>query len=549
MKLSTWDAVFSEEESLYFLESLRPFFETDITRGLSPSELVELDIPYTSSIDETIRVRQLLGLYQKYEPLPLGIDKESVAFSKFLASEVGCKRVNEHFRALASGYHNYREIPGVASIIHRAQRKIASVLGAVPPLSALKVRLGPGATTNVKRNEASVTHKLGSRLACSESSVGWVDHLLGEMPMLSILHESNGAVPVDIHHGKLQFVPKSAKTYRSIVVEPILNSMVQLGIDGYMRSRLLRHGIDLRDQSLNQRLARLGSLTGDLATLDLSSASDSIATELVAHLLPVDWFCFLQNWRSSTVSFKGEVIRLEKFSSMGNGFTFPLESLIFYALSWACCDSGEIVSVYGDDIIVPTHRYAQVVSILNYCGFSVNMKKSFVNGPFRESCGRDYLSGIDVRPLYFKDRISCADVFRAYNFFKLRFDTDVCDHLLSFLDPSVILWGPVGFGDGHLVGDWTGRSIRRNDGWAGFVFDSYSPLTNLDMKLRPGDSILPVYSIYARNGDTGNPDALSYNESASALRVVSGKPRASLPGVRGYKRISIYTFDRPTFIM
>jgi hypothetical protein len=90
----------------------------------------------------------------------------------------------------------------------------------------------------------------------------------------------------------------------------------------------------------------------------------------------------------------------QKFSSMGNGFTFELESLIFWALSKSVSD---FVSVYGDDIIVDSTCRDRFVDLFRFCGFTTNESKSFWSGPFRESCGKHYFQGTDVTPIYQKD--------------------------------------------------------------------------------------------------------------------------------------------------
>ena len=91
---------------------------------------------------------------------------------------------------------------------------------------------------------------------------------------------------------------------------------------------------------------------------------------------------------------------------MGNGFTFPLETLIFWALTASACEGDvDSVSVYGDDIICPRERADDVIDTLTMCGFKINLEKSFVEGPFRESCGCDYYKGIDIRPFYKKEPV------------------------------------------------------------------------------------------------------------------------------------------------
>ena len=187
----------------------------------------------------------------------------------------------------------------------------------------------------------------------------------------------------------------------------------QKGIGGTMRERLRRIGINLNDQSLNQRLALKGSITGELATIDLSSASDSVSLGLVDFLIPEDWREAIGVTRSHFCQLPGGSFAcLKKVSSMGNGFTFELESLIFYALAKAVYPTGKTgrdISVYGDDIIVPTAGVGQLVDLLKFCGFSTNVEKSFWSGPFRESCGKHYFRGHEVTPLYVRKDVTCID--------------------------------------------------------------------------------------------------------------------------------------------
>jgi hypothetical protein len=206
-------------------------------------------------------------------------------------------------------------------------------------------------------------------------------------------------------------VPKNAKTDRVIAIEPDWNMFFQRGIGGAIRHRLRsRLGILRPDsQKVHQDLAREGSLTGRLATIDLQSASDSVSLALVEALLPPAWFTALYITRSHQGEVGGKTVLYEKISSMGNGYTFELETLIFWALTRACCDATATVSVYGDDIICPSSAADQVIDLLTQCGFTTNAKKTFLSGPFRESCGGHYHNGHEVTPPYFKELI-CDDV-------------------------------------------------------------------------------------------------------------------------------------------
>jgi hypothetical protein len=126
---------------------------------------------------------------------------------------------------------------------------------------------------------------------------------------------------------------------------------------------------------------------------------------LVAYLLPDDWFGFLNDVRSpgfTGVFGDGEYA---KFSSMGNGTTFVLETLIFASLCYAV--GAKQYLVYGDDIVIDKAFYQPLVDLLGDAGFQINRKKSFSEGPFRESCGGNYHSGFDITPFYWRRTPRC----------------------------------------------------------------------------------------------------------------------------------------------
>ena len=174
-----------------------------------------------------------------------------------------------------------------------------------------------------------------------------------------------------------------------------------------MRSKLKKVGIDLIDgQEVHRRVARESSVNGLYATIDLSSASDCVSSSLVKLLLPHGWFSVLDDLRSHFTQVNGSWHRLEKFSSMGNGFTFELETVIFLGIALTLCPNalpGNGVWVYGDDIIVPTSSARDVVSALNFFGFTANERKTFLEGEFRESCGGDFFRGEPVRAHYLEE--------------------------------------------------------------------------------------------------------------------------------------------------
>lgn len=211
-------------------------------------------------------------------------------------------------------------------------------------------------------------------------------------------------------------VPKTSVIDRVACKEPELNMYCQKAVGDFIRQRLKRNGIDLNDQTVNQVLAREGSMDGSLATIDLSSASDSVTISLVQAILPLEWSMLLMELRSPNTwvpahtSEDGSSIEAhwhinEMISSMGNAFTFELESLLFWLLTRACAyftrTQGRI-SVYGDDIICPSGLRDSVESTLEFFGFTLNPSKTFWDGNFRESCGKHWFSGVEVTPFYVK---------------------------------------------------------------------------------------------------------------------------------------------------
>jgi len=222
-----------------------------------------------------------------------------------------------------------------------------------------------------------------------------------------------------VDHNNITFVPKTAKSFWTIAIEPLLNGYLQKGVDKFMRQRLYRRtrvNLDLRDQSRNSAMALEGSNEGfnPYVTIDLSSASDSVSTEVVRHVLPPAWFDFLSQIRSPAYELYGKVKPYNKFTSMGNGFCFPLETAIFAALTHAACiitKNPVDYRVYGDDIICRQSVALVVLELLKYYGFKANPDKTFLFGPFRESCGKDYFGGEDVRPVYLDERLELLRSF------------------------------------------------------------------------------------------------------------------------------------------
>lgn len=286
----------------------------------------------------------------------------------------------------------------ITDVLSVARRFVSETIGSSVPYSALKGSFSGGASTSVRRGLGTIARKFLRGTDITEDAIR---HFLP-------LTISEVWAPRDftIARGNVMFtVPKSTIIDRCAAKEPEYNMYLQKAAGDFIRGRLRRKGIDLNDQTVNQRLARVGSEDGSLATIDLSSASDSITTQLVLLLLPDDWYFFLDDIRSKETCIDGEWHTNEMFSSMGNGFTFELESLIFWALTRACAYLSRMpgrISVYGDDIICPSGLKDAVLATFDFCGFTINPRKSFFEGDFRESCGSHWYRSTDVTPFYVK---------------------------------------------------------------------------------------------------------------------------------------------------
>jgi hypothetical protein len=368
------------------------------------------------TVEDSFSAYQLSALIKKYPfPAPeLAKQARAKATEKFHASENRCRKYNLKYHRRNTG----RWDPD-ADTHKRMSDWIAYIIGNQPDLPAIyqECGFGPGASVGVHGQNTNLARKYLSReWSCTPAALPYATSALAQDEHVWELLNPDKTRPVCfdysifeksvmdktrlVHNNNIVFVPKTTLVDRTIAVEPLLNGYVQKGVDNYLRRRLKRIGLDLSDQTVNQRLAYLGSLPNQadpFVTIDLSAASDSISIEVVRRLLPPEWFELLNALRSKKFKLDGVEHTYEKFTSMGNGFCFPLETLIF-ASACHVSSPGDFV-VYGDDIIVRQSKAEEVLRTLRGLGFRHNPDKTFLQGPFRESCGADWFAGRDIRPL------------------------------------------------------------------------------------------------------------------------------------------------------
>lgn len=429
---------------------------------------------------------QALALIKKN---PWFFDKDNEtsarALDKFLEAESRCFITNSYFR-----YSNFRHdcLKDVRSVLECARNIARDILG---EFSYGQCDFGPGSSLSLGGVASNIVSKLKTKPECTALAYTESYSLICEqIPHYAIscgiLERTSRSITVAdtpnniVKGNRFSTVPKDWKTDRPICVEPLGNMLLQKSIGASIRDRLKKFGLDLNVVPvLHGEYVRRSSVLDCYSTIDLASASDTIAFELVKSILPCEWFDKLNKARSHYTELpSGDSLYNEKFSSMGNGFTFELESLLFYVLGLAIRrlygKPSDLVSVFGDDIVVEQYLFDKMVLVLTTCGFSINYEKSFRNGSFFESCGYDYFNGLPVRPIYLKD---IYDKQRITTFYcmanrvrqvahRISFNT-ICDSrflstwqsVLRGLPKSLHFYGPAEYGDNVLLSprsDWNG---------------------------------------------------------------------------------------------
>lgn len=445
------DKLSKDHEHLDFLAELRASIHArDFVRCLDAADSLSSQ-KYEDATQHFV-ANQFASLVRKYPDARAAkqLRPDVKATKGFLQAERRCRRLNLKF----SLWRSLKRPPPFEREFDEMRKFIAYVIGFEPNLPAIHslTGFGPGASVGVHGNATNAARKLlSSKWSVSTSAyyyayVACLDHLhirgvlmpehggfFSGDPAYALEKERFARKSVHCNNNKITFVPKTARTHRSIAIEPLLNGFLQKGVDQLMRLQLKRIGIDLSDQEPNRRMAREGSYDDEdsFVTIDLRSASDSIAKTLCSELLPPEWFAYLDSIRSKHYELEGSVYPYHKFCSMGNGFCFPLETLLFTA---ACKASGARqpgvdFRVYGDDIIVRKSIALKLVNLLKFMGFAVNTDKTFLEGPFRESCGADWYRGKDVRPYTLDHKLDSLQSL--FKFLNLTRRNDFCSHFFS----------------------------------------------------------------------------------------------------------------------
>lgn len=307
-----------------------------------------------------------------------------------------------------------------AEFLRLVRKRIISWLGSGPSDDEIhrNARHGPGTTFSSSVAKPTAADKFSEIPTLTHDAVWFLASLVGTKWGASIASRYEpGRVDYLCYTRGNRFttVPKDAVRDRSIGIEGSINVYFQLALGSAMRSRLRRNcGWDLDTAAqIHREMAKTASIDGTFATIDLSNASDTLSKSLVRILFSgTGWLHLMEDLRSKRTFVNGRWHLLEKFSSMGNGYTFELETVIFAALASVWLEQnghlgllGVDLFVFGDDIIVPTGVAESLIRVLAFAGFTANGNKTFFKGSFRESCGADFFRGHNVRGFYLKSDV------------------------------------------------------------------------------------------------------------------------------------------------
>lgn len=369
---------------------------------------------------------------------------------------------------------------------------------------------GPGASRLTKHKD--MFHKMFFGKLSTTSIALYKHYITNISPrwrQAELLRSSLYQVDV-VQSSKLSTVRKNAKTDRTVETVPSLNMFYQLGAGEIIHGLLQKfHNVDFATQpEINQSMALQGSVAGNFATIDLKEASNYISTGVCQQHFPPQAMTTLNALRSEFTEIEGEDVRLHLMASMGNGFTFPLQTLLFATVVRAtyialginpvCRGVSRNYAVFGDDIICLSEAYDEVCRQLTLRGLIVNFEKSFNKGPFRESCGGDYFNGHAVRGVYLKEIRNEQDIYSIFNRlsrWSMRRGIDLSSSLRYLKGLAVFQPVPIDSGDTEgfkcpsavaLTGTTDGKTCAKRAGGGYLRYLSSEPVKHY-VKLTPAE--------------------------------------------------------------
>jgi hypothetical protein len=332
----------------------------------------------------------------------------------------------------------------IKHVIFGARGYVDQVLGDRDHLEiCANATFGKKSSVGVAMRKACEGARYEPPITGSRPHIDWFEHYYGVYNRPAYLYaKSRSAVKRremyrEVNELDAVLVDKTWKSLRMIMPNTTLGTLYSGGLGKVIESRLRNSGYDIRTlQPIHRGLAQEASLTGKYVTADQSLASDNITVALIRALFPRPWAAALEYGRIETISLYGATVHTPTFSTMGIGFTFPLQTLVFLAvLSGIRSYLGDetlLISAYGDDLIYSKEMHDLVTEVFPKLGLILNQEKTFSDGWFRESCGGDYFRGLDVRPYLLgradgstiKGRAGEAYLYKAFNGLTARWSLD-----------------------------------------------------------------------------------------------------------------------------
>jgi len=438
-----WQVLFTEDGTLRFWDDLSPV-------GTMP---IVSDISYTGAID---CIRQLSALFYKLE-VPYTDDQTRYVMDTFIQNEKeladfeDSQPFSEEYKVYdkdgvlhVSGDTHRRPVEGRewlslsndllrkevrSSVCHTARSIIRRLLRGLNPLN---IQPGHGSGASACKTKPWLRWSEPPRYIPSLDAVFcYSDYFFAGFNHLCDGWKAMQEWEVCEHpYARGVYVQKDSRGPRFISTEPREFMYLQMGMMDSIYTRVaslaaINDQVGFTDQTRNQLMARMGSQFGDVATVDCKDASDRVSMRLVEELFPKNWVRAMAACRSQATVFPdGTVVPLRKFAPMGSALCFPVEAIVFWALTLATIkgnnkryynrlftnklrdDEQFEVRVFGDDIICPTRDVDNVMRVLEDVGLKINRDKSFWHGPFRESCGKDYFNGNLVTPVRVKSLLA-----------------------------------------------------------------------------------------------------------------------------------------------
>jgi len=311
-------------------------------------------------------------------------------------------------RRLTTHKLNYDSL--VTEVVWRAKGWIDHLLGDYDQEEHLELCYWPKkASVGVPQRKATLENRWLMEITGSAQHLEWFDHIY--LPWFGHAEEVRSTLDlVCIEHLSAILVNKTYKSKRMIVPNSSVGGLYTNGLGAVIVKRLAGAGYDVKvlpDE--HKRLARQASKDGKSATIDQTLASDNILVKVVERVFPRRWAKALLFGRIDKLAVDDEIITTPTLSTMGIGYTFPVQMVLFLGLTHAVLDlceeeQGPVqnprISCFGDDLICPVEILPTLRHVFESLGLLINEEKSFWSGPFRESCGGDYFRGFDVRPAY-----------------------------------------------------------------------------------------------------------------------------------------------------